>query len=291
MTQSRFEHPSTGMLAAFVEGKLSDTRIVEQHIDVCQECALTVIMARRIQLMASHGQIPPLTAEQRAEKYNYLKNKISSQVDETRKSSANESSCTQVDSFDLRECLSPSATTKGWIDDTHSNECKDTIENPAIPTESTEKILNRSGVVLPDTANTVVVEKTRQRLLNAITAASLLLAVGAGFQAWQSRAEIRLLTAERDQARKLRDSNNDGVGKQSLLLPTGDRQNRPVDWRQLLDAFYDKELSDDENLKELAKHSKDVEKAMIERRQNKPNVTAGEILAELFGTWGGPEEK
>ena len=78
MTMSRDDvHPSMEILAAFVDGLLSDPRTVEAHIDECEECALSVASALQLKLLASQGLIPALSSEQRMEKWRKLKQSVS----------------------------------------------------------------------------------------------------------------------------------------------------------------------------------------------------------------------
>lgn len=72
MTERTNEHPSIESLAAFIDGTLSDSSDVENHLKSCADCVSIVLDAKQIELMSSVGLILPLTDIERSQKRRTL---------------------------------------------------------------------------------------------------------------------------------------------------------------------------------------------------------------------------
>lgn len=128
-----------------------------------------------------------------------------------------------------------------------------------------------------------------QRLLVALTAASVLIAFGAGIKAWHSSSEILRITAERDKVREELAQNQKSKNP-FILQPTGDQQTGSVDWETLLKEHYDPDHPAEITLALLETGGKKVREKILQLRQRKPVLTSDEILRELFREFGGPKE-
>jgi hypothetical protein len=59
------EHPSSEIIALFVDGQLVDRGAIEKHLDSCADCAAEVVIARQVRYAKLQDELPPLTAGQR----------------------------------------------------------------------------------------------------------------------------------------------------------------------------------------------------------------------------------
>ncbi len=177
----------------------------------------------------------------------------------------------------------------------------DFVETVAAPSVPASEKQNRAGGTTPRESITVARDNVAsaswqipRSWLATAAAVCLLCAVTALIEfrlIQRQRDEISRLTAERDGVRKELDAIVQN-GKPGILVPTSDQQQGAVEWLRVVKAFYDENLSDEENLESLEKHGgNDVRSKIAELRRLKPPPSAKEMIRELFRIWGGPNSR
>lgn len=62
MSELNDQHPSTSDMAEYAEGRLDDVRAIEAHLNSCDDCAQSILIARSVRYRAESGLIQPLTS-------------------------------------------------------------------------------------------------------------------------------------------------------------------------------------------------------------------------------------
>jgi len=60
------EHPSLEDLALYIDGEIADPKVIEAHLECCEDCLSEVVLGRQQRDMGLLGLIPPLTGAEQA---------------------------------------------------------------------------------------------------------------------------------------------------------------------------------------------------------------------------------